>query len=231
VKSEGNISADDDPSGHLHGKNILRRATPTGDAAAEASLAAAAVRLRAARDHRTMPARNDRATAGAHGLMLAALSRAGAQLHEPRFLKAAAQTFALVQKELVTTPAGDVRRMRGSAVAAAPSDYAALALGCREFALTGKHADADTLAKVLLARADTLFFDATHGNYFATPADLPAGLFVRPPAAGDPPAAETLALLAGAPPEQAAALAKTLAASLDGGAPAPGDVLLALCHP
>jgi hypothetical protein len=36
--------------------------------------------------------------------------------------------------------------------------------------------------------------------------------------------------MAGAPPEQAAALMKTLAASLNDGDTAPGDVLLALQH-
>jgi uncharacterized protein YyaL (SSP411 family) len=228
VLPEGNVSADDDPSAHFKGKNILRRATLPGDAAAETALASALGRLRTARDGRLAPRRYDRATAGAHGLMLAALSRAGAQLGEPRYLKAAAQLFALVQKDFVVGPAGDVRRMRAPSAPAAPADYAALALGCREFARTGKQAEAGALATLLLARAGGVFFDSVHGAYFATPATLPPGLVVRPPAAGDVPAAETLALLAGAPPDQAAALAKTLAASLDAGTPAPGDVLLAL---
>jgi len=228
VQPEGNVSADDDPSAHFKGKNILRRATPVGDAATEAVLASAIGRLRAARDHRPAPVRCDRATAGAQGLMLAALSRAGAQLADPRFLNAAAQSFALLQKELLASPEGDVRRMRGSDAPGGPADYAALALGCREFARTGKHPEAEVLATRLLARATTLFYDAAHGRFLAAPATLPPGLFVRAPAAGDPPSAEALALLAGAPGDQAAALAKSLAAAIDGGIPTPGDVLLAL---
>jgi uncharacterized protein YyaL (SSP411 family) len=228
VLPDGNVSADDDPAGHLHGRNILRRATPAGDTAAEAALAAAAGRLRTARDKRPLPQLNERATAGAHGLMLAALARAGAQLDEPRYLKAAAQILAVVQKDFVASAEGDLRRMPNSLTAAAPADYAAVALGCREFARTGKHADAEALANRLLARAGALFFDSVQGRYLATPATLPPGLFVRAPAAGDPPAAECLALMAGVPAEQATALAKTLAASLEGGSPAPGDVLLAL---
>jgi hypothetical protein len=230
VESAGNVSADEDLAGAYRGKNILFRATAPGDAAAEAKLAAAANRLRTVRDQRPAPARDDRATAGAHGLMLAALSRAAAQLHEPTYFAAATRTFVAVQTQLVTSADGEVRRLHGSTAPAAPADYAALALGCREFSQAAKNADADALANRLLARAGNRYFDAAQGSYFASPTPLPVGLFVRAPATVDPLAAESLALMAGAPPEQAAAMRKALAALLTEGVPAAGDVLLALQH-
>jgi len=53
-------------------------------------------------------------------------------------------------------------------------------------------------------------------------------VFVRAPATVDPLAAESLVLMAGAPPEQAAIMRKSLAALLTEGVPTAGDVLLAL---
>lgn len=228
VAPAGNVSADEDLSGVFRGKNILFRSAALGDAAAEARIAAAANRLRAVRDQRPAPARDDRATAGAHGLMLAALARAAAQLNEPAYLAAAARTCAAVQTQFVMSADGDVRRLRGSNAPAAPADYAALALGCREFSKAAKNADADALANRLLARAGNLYFGAAQGGYFAAPTPLPIGLFVRAPAPGDPLTAESLALMAGAPPDQAAAMTKALSALLTEGVPTAGDVLLAL---
>jgi hypothetical protein len=229
VASAGNVSADDDPAGAFHGKNFLFRSAPPGDAAAEAKLSAALERLRAARDKRPQPARDDHASASAHGLMLAALARAGGQLNDARYLAAAARTFECVSKEFVVSADADVRRLRGSAASGGPVDYAALALGCREFAKVAHRADAETLANRLLARAGVVFFDPARGTYFASAATLPVGVFVRAPANDDPPAAESIALMAGPSADQSAALTKALVAGLNGDA-SPGDVLLALAH-
>lgn len=221
VESAGNVPADDDLGGSYHGKNLLRSAG-TNDSAP-------AAKLLAAREQRPAPPRDDRATAGAHGLLLAALSRAGAQLNEPRYQTAAAHLFDALKKEFILSPDGDLRHQRGSATLAAPVDYAALALGCREFARAAHRPDADALATKLLARAGSQFFNPASGRYYATPAALPAGISARPPAGNDAPTAEALALLAGAPPEQAQAVTAALSALLgDANAPTPGDVLLAL---
>jgi hypothetical protein len=228
VTSAGNVSADEDLQGLYRGKNILYRATAPGDAGAEAKIASAASRLRAARDQRPAPPRDDRATAGAHGLLLAALARAGAQLNDPGYVAAAARTFAVVQTQFLVSKDGDVRRLRGSATPAAPADYAALALGCREFSKAAKNAEANALADRLLARAGHTFFDPAEGRYFASPAVLPVGVFVRALAPADPLAPEPLALMAGAPPEQAAAMRKALSAQLSEPGTAAGDGLLAL---
>ena len=69
------------------------------------------------------------------------------------------------------------------------------------------------------------FLDPVSGRYYATPAPLAPGIFVRPLALGDAPSAEALALLAGVPPEQAGIIAAGLLA-LD--PPGSGDGLLAL---
>ena len=228
VAADGNLPADEDPSGTYRGKNILYRATPPGTAAAESKLAAACGKLRAVRDHRHPPALSEQAPAGAHGLLLAALARAAEQLKDPAYQTAAGNLFDFVQKQLVLSPAGDLRRLRGSSAAAAPVDYAALALGSRELGRVAQRPDADAFATKLLARAGSLFFDPAQGCYLAAPVPLPTGLFFRAPAFGGPPDAEPLALLAGAPAGQAALLINALSTQLGNGSSAPGEVLLAL---
>lgn len=228
VMAAGNVSADDDPSGMYRGKNILYRATPARDPALEAKVARALAALRAAAASRPAPARDATANAGVHGLMLAALSRAAVQLNDAAYLAAAARTFAAVQQEFVVSADGDLHRMRGSAAPAGAGDYAALALGCREFAKAAKQADAGALADKLLARATTLYFDAKQGQYLASPAALPPGLFVRAPALDDPLSPEALSLLAGVPADEAAALTKGIAAQITEGDTPNGDLLLAL---
>ena len=229
VAAAGNISAEEDASGTFAGKNLLYRATPAGDAAAETALAAAAGKLRAVRDKRPALPRDERATAGSQGLMLAALSRAGAQLAEPRYLKAAAQLFTAAKKNYVTSAAGDLRRVPGSASAGTPADYAALALGCREYSQAAKNKEAAGLSAQLLARTGQLFYDAAGGRYYSAPAELPAGVFARAPAAVDALAAEALALEAGVPADTAKALAAGMVVMADNATANPsGDILLAL---
>jgi len=224
VEAAGNVSADADPSGRLQGKNLLRFALKD-----EPGNAAAAGRLLALRDRRPGPPRDERASAAAHGLLLAALARAGSALAEPRYLKAAEQLLDAVKKQFLAGKDGELRHLRGSAAPAGPADYAALALGCREFARAAHHKEADALATQLLATAASRFLDPVGGRYFATPAALPAGIFVRPLAQGDVPSAESLALMAGVAPDQAKAIVAGLLPALeDANTPAAGDTLLAL---
>lgn len=224
VEAAGNISADDDLSGKMKGKNLLRSVlVPVAEDAS------AAARLLAVRAGRPAPLRDQSASAGVHGLMLAALARAGEQLNEPRYLKASAQLFEAVKKSFFFSAEGDLRRMRGSAVSAAPADYAALTFGCHEFARAAKRKDAGELATRLLGLATMRFFDATSGRYYATPALLPVGIFIRSWSVGEVPSAESLTIQSGAPAEPIKVIAAALAASLDEvSVPAPGDLLLAL---
>jgi uncharacterized protein YyaL (SSP411 family) len=221
VQADGNVSPDDDPSARLKGLNLLH-----GMVDPDAKLAAAAVRLRAERDKRPAPPRDERATAAAHGLLLAALAQAGAQPGGERFAAAAAKVYATIKGQLAATT-GSLHRFADGDIPAAPQDYAAVALGCREFGRATKNAAAGELADKLLTRAVALFL-TPEGRWAATPAELPPGFFVRPPAAGEAPSAESLAILAGIPAEPARTLAAGLTASLDEAALPPGDALLAL---
>jgi hypothetical protein len=222
VLPAGNVPAEDDPSSQYAKKNLLRSVAET-----DAQQAKAAARLLAARDRRPFPPRDDRATAGAHGLILSALTRAGAQLGEPRYMDAARRTFAAVRADFLLSPDGRLRRMAGSALPAAADDYAALALGCGDYARAAKSADAAALSARLLGQLEAQFFDPPSGGYFGAPKPPGPGLFMRPYAGDDPPSAAPLALLAGAP--HAGTVAAALSGSLDeSSAEAPGDQLLAL---
>jgi uncharacterized protein YyaL (SSP411 family) len=161
--------------------------------------------------------------------MIGALARAGAQLGEPRYLAAAKRTLGAVRKSFLRSGEGDLRRMDGSALPAAADDYAAVALGCREYARAAKDKAADALAVRLLARLDRQFYDPNSRRYFGAPPGPEAGFFVRPFASGDPPGPEALALQAGIAGQRAGEIAGGLLVSLDdANVQAPGDQLLAL---
>jgi uncharacterized protein YyaL (SSP411 family) len=224
VEPGGNVPSADDPSGIFASKNLLR-----SSAESNPQLAGDAARLLALRDRRPPPPRDERATAGAQGLMIGALARAGAQLGEPRYLAAAKRTLGAVRKAFLRSGEGDLRRMEGSPLPAAADDYAAVALGCREYARAVKDKGADALAVRLLARLDRQFYDPNSRRYFGAPPGPQEGFFVRPFALGDPPGPEALALQAGIAGQRAAEIAGGLLASLDdANVQAPGDQLLAL---
>jgi uncharacterized protein YyaL (SSP411 family) len=224
VEAAGNVTPADDPSGAYAGKNFLRSV-----AVADPAEAAQAARLLAVRDKRPAPQRDDRATVGAQGLMLAALSRAGTQLHEPRYAAAAKRTYGALRGAFVRTSDGDLGRMDGSAETASPCDYAAFAYGCRAYAQAAGSKAAGDLADRLLARLDVVYFDPVTRRYFAAAEAARPGLFVRPYAVAEPLAPESLALFAVPAPDRARNLAGGLLDSLDeGNVQAPGEQLLAL---
>jgi uncharacterized protein len=100
--------------GNFEGKNILNRlgaldrgattgaeaASPHDLAAEESRLAALRDKLLQARARRIRPALDDKVLADWNGLMIAALANAGAALHEPTWLAAAAQAFAFVEQHM-----------------------------------------------------------------------------------------------------------------------------------
>jgi uncharacterized protein len=223
VAPGGNVPAEADVSGQFSGKNLLRSSFPAERPAIE--------RLRSARERRAPPLLDDRGTAGAHGLLLAALARASRELNEPRYAEAAKRLFTLVEKDFVRLPAGDLRRFAGSALTASPADYLAVALGCRAFGDGAKRSDAEARAANLVARAHEYFFDPPSGRYCAVPAVLRAGVFFRPLAIAEPLAAESLLILADAAPSavrRRVLVAAIWALAEEAGDPVPGDVLLAL---
>jgi uncharacterized protein len=218
----GNVAAGDDPSAIFAQKNLLRSLSES-----DAREAAAASRLLAARDRRPAPPRDDRATVGDHGLVLSALSRAGTQLSEPRYIEAARRTFSAVRKNFISPRDGALLRLKGSPLPADAEDYAALALGCRDFARAANDPEAAALSSRLLAQLDARFFDAVNGIFLGAPTPPGPGFFVRPNSADDPPSAESLSVPAG--DAHARSVAAALSESFeDGSVQAPGDELLAL---
>jgi uncharacterized protein YyaL (SSP411 family) len=222
VMPDGNIPAGDDPSAQYAHKNLLRSA-PSTDATDRADAAL----LLAARDARGALPRDGRATAGAYGLLLSAFSRAGEHLKDGAYLKAARKTLSDVRTHFLISPGGALRRFGDSDLPAAAGDYAAMALGCRDYAHAANDRSAAALADRLLSQLDARFYDPASCTYFGAPAPTGEGFFIRPFPADDPPSAESLALTAGAPHVKAVAAA--LSASLEeSSAQAPGDQLLAL---
>ena len=218
----GNVPAADDPSAQYAQKNLLRSV-----AEVDALQASAAAHLLAVRDRRRFPPRDDRATAGAHGLMLSALARAGTQLADPKYMDAARRTFRAIRSSFLISPDGRLRRLLGSELPAAADDYAALALGCADFARAANDKEASAISSLLLGQLDAQYYDPAGGGYFGAPKRPGPGLFMRPYAGDDPPSAVSLALLAGAP--HANSIGAALSSSLDeSNAQAPGDQLLAL---
>ena len=141
--------------------------------------------------------------------MLGALARAGSQLGDSRYLAAARRTLGAARKARfsgrptatsATWPARPSARRRAGLRGAG-------AFGCREFARAASDRGADALAARLLARLDREFYDPAGRRYFGAPPGPAPGIFVRPFASGDPPGAEALALLAGAPGERAGDIA------------------------
>jgi hypothetical protein len=219
VEAGGNVAPGDDPAGTYAQKNLLR-SEPGSGAGRDGA------RLLAVRDRRPAPPVDERATAGAHGLLLCALARAGEELGEPRYTAAARRELAAVKKAFVL-PDGTLRRLAGSSLPAAPDDYASLALGCRDLARGGHDAEADALAGRLLGQMDRIYYDPVTSRYFAAMAPPGPGFCARPFGAGDPPDAESLAIVAQA--AHGDAVAAALSDSLEEtSAQAPGDDLLAL---
>jgi uncharacterized protein YyaL (SSP411 family) len=221
VVPDGNVPPEDDPTGLYSHRNLLR-----SDPEAAAAMGPAA-RLLAVRDRRPAPPVDERATAGAHGLLLSALSRAGMQYAEPRYAEAARRVFDAAKRAFLSSEDGTLRRLDGSALPAAPDDYAALALGCRDFARATGDKEATGLATRLLEQLDRLYYDPVSSRYFAAPPTPGPGLFERPFEAGDQPDAVSVALPIGA--GHAKAIAAALSDSLgETSAPGPGDELLGL---
>ncbi len=240
VTENGNIPEDAFPGAVLKGKNILYRATPPGSPAAEKALAQSAAKLLARRSQRAKPRRDDAATAGAHGLLLTALVRAGAELNDSRLTSAAKTEAAFIRDHLVAKDGG-LMHLSGSAIEATPADYALVADGLFTFHEISGDAAAGKLALGLIGVVDTRYWDSGANRFFAVPAANNGAFWVRvhSPAAGagDPPTADPamLAVFAGHASARKAGgdirdklvrtLVEDVAASAD---PARGDVLLAL---
>jgi uncharacterized protein len=222
VLADGNVPAGDDPSAQYAHRNFLRSISEASGADA-----GDAARLAALRDRRPAPPLDPRSTAGANGLILSALSRAAQQLGNARYLAAATSTFAATKADFLVSPDGALRRLRGSALPAAAGDYAALALGFRDYARAARDKEALDLSNRLLAQLDARYLDPASSAFFGAPNPAGPGFFIRPFSADDPPSPEFLAVASS--DSHGGAIAAALSDGLEeSSAQAPGDQLLAI---
>lgn len=228
VTMAGNVPADDDPGGKFRGRNFLFRASGAGGRAAEDHLARCAARLLEARNRRPAPGIDERATAGAHGLLLAALSRAAIELQEPSWLETADQVYTELTTQFASADGNRLLRLRGSSFAATPADLASIALGCREYSKARRHPESGLFADRLLKHLVAQHLDRANGHFWATPSGADPRLFIRPRAIVDQPSAESLALLAGLSGDEEGMVRRRLAATVLSGDPVRGDTLLPL---
>ena len=232
VAANGNIPDDAYTGVTTAKKNILYRAVPPTPEA-EKKEAALRAKLLQVRSTRPAPRRDSLATSGVHGLLLTAFSRAGAELKDERFTKAARDLAAFVMAELRNSD-GSLKRLPGESQPAAPEDYAFVVEGLRTYAANAHDAKADQIATTLESRLNQQFFDQTGGRYYAAPADSVPWQWTRvhvpAPSPGEPSAPEsTMLMLPSTSASQATALTGAIAAEVRDATDAPaGDFLLAL---
>lgn len=175
-----------------HGTSVLQLPADPADAA---RLASVRDRLRAAREARPWPERDDKVVSAWNGLAVAALAEAGALLDRPDWVDAA-RTCAQLLADLHTRGDGDgdrlVRTSRDGAAGTAPGvleDYADVAEGYLALAaVTGEHAWT-TRAQRLLTTVLAHFRDATGGLFDTADdeTDPVLGALRRPQDAADGP--------------------------------------------
>lgn len=240
ASAEGNLAADAIPGVTTAGKNLLRRVTPQKDAAAELSLSEAAAKLLELRKQRPAPVRDNAASVGTHGLLLAGFAQAGAQLKDARLAAAGRAEFAVIRDRFISSD-GSLRRLPGSRALATADDYAAVIAGLLTYGSTMNDSEASDLAAKLTKELIQRFWDAPAARFFATgPKDGEHGIWARvhfaAPGAGEPASAESLLLLALAEHKAADAASRELSDSLARGVAADikeaaevarGDLLLA----
>ncbi|MBI3435648.1 MAG: thioredoxin domain-containing protein [Proteobacteria bacterium] len=170
--------------GNWEGMSVLYLAEPSMAAlrerfgAAEGELASrlvsARARLRAVRDTRPRPRRDDKVLADWNGAMIAALAEAGAAFGEPVWLTAAQAAFAFVRTNL-DGPAG-LRHSWSAARSGLPAtldDFAQMARAAVIlFEATGKD-EYLAAARAWIAAAEPLWDDGPGGYFLAARPDLP----------------------------------------------------------
>ncbi|MBI5281030.1 MAG: thioredoxin domain-containing protein [Candidatus Solibacter usitatus] len=163
-RESGNV--DHDPHGEFSGRNILHDA---GGRAREFDDCLPP--LLAARARRVRPHLDDKILTSWNALMISALARGGVALDEPRYLAAALNACAFIEREL--HPRGRLmRRWRDgeAAIDAFLDDYAALCLARVDlFEATLDHSHLDA-ARTLALRMIELFEDKRDGGFFSAAA-------------------------------------------------------------
>lgn len=166
VTAQGNAGA-----GELAGRNVLALARPVEPRGAD--LAPVIDRLRAARDKRPRPNRDEKVLAAWNAMAAGALAEASVALSRPELLQRAKELLAYLESALVVNG-----RMQRSLLEGKPAQINAFAQDHAELvaaylAVYSVDGDPSALRQALFwqARLDRDFADASHGGYFETLAD------------------------------------------------------------
>lgn len=212
VRREGNVPAELDPHAEMRGGNILKQQRSLaetakargGDPAALADrLAAALNQLRAVRERRPRPHRDEKIITAWNGLMISALARAAASPSSvldddrERYRGAAVRAAEFVQRELFDAKRGVLYRAwrdgRGASEGFA-EDYAALIAGLLDLYEATFEVRWLRWAERLQHSMDGPFWDAAGGGYFqASVSDSSIVLRLKDDHDGAEPAANSLA--------------------------------------
>ena len=180
------VAYDVSAGGNWGGRNVLNRLrVPTLEADDDARLAGLRRRMRARREKRPRPARDDKVLADWNGLAVHALARAGAAFGEPAWIAAARRAF-----DAVTRAMGDGDRLfhawrRGEARHAGMlEDYANMARAALALYETDRVPHLLDLARRWVAVLEERFRDGAGGGYFQS-ADDAGDVIVRATSAAD----------------------------------------------
>ena len=180
------VAYDVSAGGNWEGRNVLNRLrVPTLEADDDARLAGLRRRMRARREKRPRPARDDKVLADWNGLAVHALARAGAAFGEPAWIAAARRAF-----DAVTRAMGDGDRLfhawrRGKARHAGMlEDYANMARAALALYETDRAPHLLDLARRWVAVLEERFRDGAGGGYFQS-ADDAGDVIVRATSAAD----------------------------------------------
>jgi uncharacterized protein YyaL (SSP411 family) len=163
--------------GNWEDRTVLRRVTPRGSPDEETGLAASRAKLRAHREARPKPGRDDKVLADWNGLTIAALVRASAIFDEPAWLQTARAAFEFIVTQLRSVDGRLLHAWREGhpGARALLDDYSSMAraaLGL--FEASGEPGDLDA-TRQLASEAIDLFGDGTGGFYLTAKdaADVP----------------------------------------------------------
>ena len=180
------VAYDVSAGGNWEGRNVLNRLrAPSLEADDEARLAGLRRRMRARREKRPRPARDDKVLADWNGLAVHALARAGAAFGEPAWTAAARRAF-----DAVTRAMGDGDRLfhawrRGEARHAGMlEDYANMARAALALYETDRAPHLLEFARRWVAVLEERFRDSAGGGYFQS-ADDAGDVIVRATSAAD----------------------------------------------
>jgi hypothetical protein len=174
------------PAGNWEDHTILRRVTPPGTAAEEATLAQARDVLFRARAQRVRPGWDDKVLADWNGLAIAALARASAVFGQPAWLDRAREAFDFILAAMSSPNGAIAHAWRLGRVTAAGmiDDQAAMARAA--LALHEASGDPAALAVAIrLANVAQEAFADGHGGFYSTASDATDVPLSRPRTAAD----------------------------------------------